>query len=146
MKDFDNLTRLVKSLQSLITDNKLSVESVKKSKEELGSLGYKYDVNLFPELKTDAKFSSVIGSAPSNLAEALLWKMGKWNVYKEFINNYNSTGPLTKTTDVVFTAFAKHLKDSSNPIYDQHALRAMWAINTKLNEQEKNKCKSALFK
>ena len=72
--------------------------------------------------------------------------MGKWNVYKDFVNNYNSTGPLTKTTDVVFAAFAKHLKDRFNPIYDQHALRAMWAINTKLDAQEKEKCKSALFK
>jgi len=47
--------------------------------------------------------------------------------------------------DVVFFAFAKHLKDKHNPIYDQHAIRALWAICGKLSDDERKKCKSLLF-
>ncbi|MDT8386767.1 MAG: hypothetical protein RQ736_04595 [Thiogranum sp.] len=84
-----------------------------------------------------------IDAAKRRIAEALLWKMGKWNIYKDFVNNYNSSDSLAKKTDVVFAAFAKHLRDSANPVYDQHALRAMWAINANLVSQEKEQCKAA---
>jgi len=146
MKDSENLRTLVQSLQDLIKEDKLSGEAVKKKTDRLAKLGNPYRANLFPELQANANFRSVVGAAPNSLAEALLWKMGKWNAYKEFVNNYDNTGSLTKKTDVVFSAFARHLKDSANPIYDQHVLRAMWAINTNFETQEKEKCKVTLIK
>lgn len=142
----EQLKKLISSLQEEIRKESLNCDAIKTATETLASIGYQYDANLFPELKADAEFTSTVGSQPNNLAEALLWKMGKWNVYKDFVNNYNSNGSLVKKTDVVFAAFAKHLRDSANPIYDQHALRAMWAINTHLEPQEKEQCKAALFK
>lgn len=80
------------------------------------------------------------------MAEALLWKMGKWTAYKNFVRHYQSEEKLTSTGDVVFAAFTRHLRDSSNPIYDQHALRAMWAINSRLSTAEQLMCRKALFK
>ena len=107
MTSYSLLKGLVQSLQLFIKENRLTEEAIKESTEALAKLGYRYDANLFPELPTNATFSAVVGSTPNSLAEALLWKMGKWNVYKEFVNNYNSSGSLTKKTDVVFAAFGK---------------------------------------
>lgn len=146
MDKIEPLKKLISSLQEKIRNQSLDSDAVETATKNLASIGYQYDASLFPELKADAEFSSTVGSEPNNLAEALLWKMGKWNVYKDFVNNYNSNGSLAKKTDVVFAAFAKHLRDSANPIYDQHALRAMWAINENLTHQEKEQCKAALFK
>lgn len=146
MDKIKKLTILIVSLQEKLRTNTLDVGAVKTATEILAGIGYQYDTNLFPELKADAKFSATVESSPNNLAEALLWKMGKWHVYKDFVNNYSSNGHLSKKTDVVFAAFAKHLKNDANPIYDQHALRAMLAINTNFEPYEKEQCKAALFK
>lgn len=146
MSKAEHLKKLIQSLQAQIKDQALDSDAVKAATETLAGIGYRYDANLFPELPANTEFSSCVGSEPNSLAEALLWKMGKWNVYKDFANNYNSNGPLAKKTDVVFAAFAKHLRDSANPIYDQHALRAMWAINTSQNSRESEQCKAALIK
>ncbi len=146
MEKFQNLKMLIKSLQDKIRENSLDSESVKTATENLATIGYKYDGNLFPELPADSEFGSSVGLEPNNLAEALLWKMGKWNVYKDFVRSFSSDAPLTKKTDVVFAAFAKHLRDADNPIYDQHALRAMWAINANLESNERDQCKAALIK
>jgi len=146
LKTNELLKNLIGSLQEKIRVKSLDGTAVNSAIEDLAKIGYQYDANLFPELPANAEFCSDVGAAPNNLAEALLWKMGKWNVYRDFVNNYNSIGALVKKSDVVFAAFAKHLKDSSNPIYDQHALRAMWAININLTSEEKMQCKSALIK
>lgn len=146
MEIVDHLKKLVESLQDRIRENLLDNETVKSATASLARIGYEYDANLFPELPVNAAFSSNVGHAPNNLAEALLWKMGKWNVYKDFVRNFDSNDPLVKKTDVVFAAFAKHLANSDNPIYDQHALRAMWAINITLESFERDQCKSALVK
>ena len=140
------LKKLIKSLQKNIKSNSLGCAAVESATEKLAQIGYKYDASLFPSLPANANFNSSIDNAPTNLAEALLWKMGKWNVYKDFVKNYNSNDPLVKKSDVVFAAFARHLKNSDNPIYDQHALRAMWAINIKLIPDQSEQCKSALIK
>lgn len=69
-----------------------------------------------------------LGRRRRTLAEALLWKMGKWKVYEKFVKHHHRpSGP--GKTDVMFYAFARHLdKPFDEPIYDQHALRALWAI------------------
>ena len=65
---------------------------------------------------------------PTTLAEALLWKLGKWNAFKTFVSNYASPNPPLPETGVVFYAFARHLAEEKKPIFDQHALRAIWTI------------------
>jgi hypothetical protein len=65
---------------------------------------------------------------PTTLAEALLWKLGKWNTFKTFVSNYANPNPPIPETGVVFYAFARHLAEEENPIFDQHALRAIWTI------------------
>lgn len=140
------MKELIRSLQNRITEGSLDRSAIKTATEALSNMGYQYDVVLFPELAANTEYSSDVGGAPKNLAEALLWKMGKWNVYRDFVNNYKSDGPLVKKTDVVFAAFAKHLKNQHNPIYDQHALRAMWAISPNLTHNQRMQCKSALVK
>lgn len=132
-------------LQHKIKGRVLDIGSIQNATKKLSSIGYMYDSSLFPEINTDEKFCTELSSGPISLAEALLWKMGKWEIYKDFVRNYEDSS-ITKTTSVVFSAFAKHLRDRANPIYDQHALRAMLAINTNLTGDEKYKCKSVLFK
>lgn len=107
---------------------------------------YIYNLSLFPRLpNSTSSWNRVVGDAPSSLAEALLWKMGKWKIYRQFCEYYAASSPKSKGTDVVFYAFARHLKDKSNPIYDQHALRALWCIDAELSDEEKQICKSLLL-
>lgn len=140
------LKKLVQSLQGKIRGGSLDSSEIKFATEALASIGYQYNANLFPELSIDADFSSTISDSPNSLAEALLWKMGKWNIYRDFVNNYSSDNALVKKSNVVFSAFAKHLRNSNSPIYDQHTLRAMWAINTNLTPKHRMQCKSVLIK
>jgi len=140
------LRRLVAGLKAGIKEGKLNDEFLTHAIGELSEIGYRYDADLFPEIKLGAGFFSDLAPAPSNLAEALLWKMGKWGVYKDFVANYRARSPKFRKTDVVFAAFARHLKDESNPIYDQHALRAMWAINPNVTPEDASRCRAVLFK
>ena len=71
------------------------------------------------------------------------------------LGNGHHTKILQKTTQMMvlnqqnktsyFFAFARHLKDKKYPIYDKHAIRALWAICGKLTANEKKKCKTLLF-
>ena len=140
-----DLHELISTLQSQITQGVVTSRDITSATNRLACLGFQYDANLFPELKHGSVVRSNVGASPTSLAEALLWKMGKWNVYKEFVSNYDDPSRHDKKSDVVFFAFAKHLKDHANPIYDQHALRAMWAINGSFTDEEKQNCKAALF-
>lgn len=145
MEIYEQLKKLIQSLQKSIRNESLDGAAVKFATEALSKIGHQYDATLFPELPANAEFSSEVGSAPNSLAEALLWKMGKWNVYRDFVSNYISDNQLEKKSGVVFAAFAKHLKNPDNPIYDQHALRAMWAININFTPDQRMQCKSALI-
>lgn len=139
------LGKLIASLQQAITNNGMKRETVDDAINTLSALGYKYDYERFPALADPDTFGVTSNETPSNLAEALLWKLGKWKSYKQFSAYYTNKDAVPKTTDVVFFAFAKHLKDRNNPIYDQHAIRALWAICGKLTDDERNKCKSLLI-
>jgi len=123
----------------------MTKEVVDSAIEGLSDLGYAYDDGTFPALVDTENFRDTSRNTPANLAEALLWKLGKWKVYKKFAANYVSEDSLATKTDVVLFAFARHLKHKDNPIYDQHAMRALWAICGKLTDEEKKKCKSLLF-
>ena len=129
MNEKATLKELISTLQAAVLKDGLTKTVVETAIGQLKDLNYKYDDEKFPILVGTEKFSDTSGNTPANLAEALLWKLGKWKVYKTFVSNYTSEGPkVTKDGGVVFSAFAKHLKNKENPIYDQHAIRALWAI------------------
>lgn len=139
------LGKLIAKLQKAVSSDCMNREVVLEAIADLSELGYKYDSESFPALFGTESFKDTSGDTPSNLAEALLWKLGKWKSYKRFSKNYSTTDSKATNTDVVFFAFAKHLKDKDNPIYDQHAIRALWAICGKLSDDEKKKCRSVLI-
>lgn len=136
------LKKLIANLRAAISDSGLTERAVDDAIAELAKIR-RYDEQKFPALP-DMKFEDTIGATPRSLAEALLWKLGKWTVYKRFAANYQTDNPSPTRTDVVLFAFAKHLKDKSIPIYDQHAIRALWAIDEAM-VNEAPKLKSLLF-
>jgi len=139
------LGKLIASLQENISEGRLDKAAIEKATKELAKLGYQYDEDVFPRLVGTENFSNNSSDSPQGLAEALLWKLGKWKAYKKFCANYATEQPVSTNTDVVFYAFVMHLKDKINPIYDQHAIRSLWAIFGKLTADERQKCKSLLF-
>lgn len=140
-----SLNKLIKVLQKKVAEGSLTAEVVSSAIKSLNALGYKYNDGTFPRLVNTESFKSNIGDSPTNLAEALLWKLGKWKSYKKFVLQYEDNNSKPSNSDVVFFAFAKHLKNQNNPIYDQHAIRAMWAICSNMEANEKEKCKNLLM-
>lgn len=145
MRTESALGKFIKTLQFAIANGGINEEIVARSIAELGVLGHTYDQERFPALINTENYADTSTNSPSNLAEALLWKLGKWKAYKKFVANYSAINPESTKTDVVFFAFARHLKDKKNPIYDQHAIRALWAISNSFTDDEMKKCKSLLF-
>jgi len=143
--DQGSLPGLIAVLQRAIADGGIDYEVLIQAVAGLSALGYQYDHDLFPEIENTENYADSIGESPSNLAEALLWKLGKWKSYKRFAAYYMDTCLTPTQTDVVFYAFARHLKDRNNPIYDQHAIRALWAICGDLTDAETSSCRSLLF-
>lgn len=146
MRNINTLAGLIKSLQATVQRHELTTVVISNASEKLASIGYKeYDIKKFPKLRNTSSFVGSIGSSPSNLSEALLWKLGRWSAYESFVKNFNTAAlKVSSSGGVVFSAFAKHLQDNSNPIYDQHAIRALWAI-CEFNEDHKMKCEALLF-
>lgn len=140
-----DLKRVITTLQRAVANGGITKAVVDSATAELSNLGHSYQDDRFPSLGDTTNFDSAVGANPANLAEALIWKMGKWNVYRSFVAYYKASDGRPTNTDVVFFAFAKHLKDPNNPIYDQHAMRALWAICTHMSAEERKKCKSLLF-
>ncbi|WP_095155303.1 hypothetical protein [Pseudomonas sp. Irchel 3E13] len=145
MTEESTLGKLIASLQKKISEGSLDKSAIEEATKELAKLGYQYDEDRFPPLVGTEDFSNNSSESPQDLAEALLWKLGKWKAYKKFCENYAAEQSVPTKTDVVFYAFAMHLKDKNNPIYDQHAIRSLWAIFRKLTTDERQKCKSLLF-
>jgi hypothetical protein len=141
----NTLVELISGLQKTIASGGINKGTVENAGKALSDLGYQYDDRRFPALVGTENFADTSGETPSNLAEALLWKLGKWQSYKKFAANYTADDTKPTKQNVVFFAFARHLKDKKNPIYDQHAIRALWAICGKLTANERKKCKSLLF-
>jgi len=137
--DKTTLKELIASLQKIIMGNGIDKGSIENLIKALSDMGFQYDDKKFPALKGTENFIDTSGETPTNLAEALLWKLGKWQSYKEFAANYTNDDSEPTKQNVVFFAFAKHLKDKEYPIYDQHAIRALWAICGKLTATERKK-------
>ncbi len=145
MVNENTLKELIAQLQKTIVHGGINKVAIEKAIKALSDLGYQYDQNRFPALKGTENFIDTSSETPSNLAEALLWKLGRWQSYKDFAANYTNDNSEPTIHNVVFFAFARHLKDRRNPIYDQHAMRALWAICGKLTIDERMKCKTLLF-
>jgi hypothetical protein len=139
------LKTLIARVQTAIANGGMTKEVVDSAIKELSNLGYAYDDGTFPPLTDTETFTDTSRDIPVNLAEALLWKLGKWKVYKKFAANYGSEDSEATKTDVVLFAFARHLKNKDNPIYDQHAMRALWVICGEFTDDENEKCKSLPF-
>jgi len=139
------LKLLIEKLRVAVDSGKMTSDFVSKSIAEIKEIGFEYNYDKFPLLVDTESFSDTSLGSPSNLAEALLWKIGKWKTYKKFCNQFADQNSEPSNTDVVFYAFAKHLKDNDNPIYDQHAMRGIWAICSDLDASEVAKCKHLLF-
>ena len=139
------LTNLIIKIQKHIEQGGISTENVADATLKLEKMGYSYDSETFPKLDNTSSFKDTSKDRPQNLAEALLWKLGKWKSYKKFASQYEIGIPEPTKTDVVFFAFAQHLKDQNKPIYDQHTLRALWAVNPNLSQHEKDKIKNSLL-
>lgn len=141
----DEISSVVKFLRASTAEQKLNAITTVKATEWLVSIGYQYDSDQFPSLPNKLDWGTASPTAPQTLAEALLWKMGKWKVYQGFASHFSEEASQSKGTDVVFFAFAKHLRNRANPIYDQHALRALWAIDSGLTQDHSSVCQSVLL-
>lgn len=142
----EELSCLIGDIRKAIACGQFSEEFVVSATRELALIGFEYDTETFPELQNTADFIESCGDSPQNLAEALLWKLGKWKSYTNFCNQFSDAGSEFSNQNVVFYAYARHLKDENNPIYDQHAIRALWAICEAFTEKDKSNCKSLLIK
>lgn len=141
----DKLRKLISDIQKAVKNEAMTSKFVLEGTDKLSYLGFQYDYDTFPSLLNTESFVDESGDTPKNLPEALLWKLGKWKSYKKFCAQFSDDNVQPTNTDVVFYAYAQHLKDKSNPIYDQHAIRALWAICGELNNEEKSKCKHLLM-
>jgi len=127
--DYAWLKGLISELRDAHRQRSLTAARISEAVENLEHHRFGYDDVKFPPLRNTKSMLNEISEGPRTLAEALLWKLGKWPAYKNFVEFHRGDG--TKPTDpqsVVFAAFALHLKDETNPIFDQHSLRALWAI------------------
>lgn len=125
------LKEIIHNLRDKVNNKNLDKKSLEKIKEDLEKINYKYDENKYPPINLD-KFKNIefqINDSPVNLAEAFLWKLGKWKEYKQFVSRYHENDIQTPDNAVIYYAFAKFLKEpNENPIFDQHAFRAIVAI------------------
>lgn len=143
--DLNQLQSLVHQTQDRFRANVIDLQNVSTITNALAAGGFSYDRVKFPTLVDTENFTDTAGDSPSSLAEALLWKLGKWKSYVKFSEQYHDLTTQPTNSDTVFFAFARHLQDNSNLIYDQHALRALWAIDDTLNDFEVEKIKSVLI-
>ncbi len=141
-----DLQKLICDIKSKVSGKMLSADDISGWIKRIKDMGFKeYDVEKFPPLKDLSGLSDKVPDTPSSLAEALLWKLGRWKAYTAFVANYGKQETAVSARGgVVFSAFAKHLQDKKSPIYDQHAIRAIWAICS-LKPEESEKCKHLLF-
>jgi hypothetical protein len=146
MHEVRNLNGLVVALQQAVNRKELSSNFLVESVNKLVELGYeKYNLEKFPKLKNTSSFSGDIGITPMNLAEALIWKLGRWQTYRTYVENFNNKElKVSPHGGVVLSAFAKHMQNPDCPIYDQHAIRALWAIGN-FTDDEQDKCASLLL-
>ena len=105
---------------------------------------YHYNCKKFPALKRTKHLSMGSIVTPQSVAEAYIWKQGKWKEYGKFVGWYYYPDAKPPKDRIVMYAYAKHLRDPSLPIFDQHALRSLWAISDVLWAARLDPCKDYL--
>jgi hypothetical protein len=86
-----NMKTLISKLKTLVAQNQLTKNEISYAIDALKELDHNtYDNNKFPPLNNTNSFDVGVGSTPATLAEALLWKLGKWPTYKTFVENYKT--------------------------------------------------------
>ena len=139
------LFALVNELRRKISKGPLRARDIEDATKRLKQLGKSYKDETFPELLDTNTWKDESSNSPKGLAEALLWKLGRWKAYRNFANYY-AYDQSKPRNDIVFYAFARHLKKpNKNPMFDQHSLRALWAICPNLTPEEEEKCKNYLI-
>jgi hypothetical protein len=123
------LEKIVTTLRDLIQKCTLDADAYQSATTKLAEQNYGYNAKFPPLILSNFSWSSLRLGAPETLAEALLWKRGRWNIYKTFVNYYSNPSILSKSIDTVFFAFAKHLQDSKlQYAIDIHSARS-WRLN-----------------
>ncbi|MCK8514998.1 hypothetical protein M0534_01455 [Methylonatrum kenyense] len=160
-EEAQKLKKLVCSLRQLIRESALSAETILEKRKELENIHskYKFDEKAYPDLKLNGKspFTGDVqvdkNEPPRSLAEFFIWKQGAWKKYQTLRNYFSSAGveicddKIRDKKYIVHAAFAKHLMDPrENPIFDQHALRALWAIDPGIAPEEHGVIAHFLFK
>lgn len=145
MAQKSEMRKVVALLQAATSGPGFTAKTVGRATELLAQIGYSYNTSTLPALPANHTWDSASPDVPRTLAEALLWKMGKWSTYQSFASHYANADSQSKGTDVVFYGFARHLRNQANPIYDQHAMRALWAVDSGLTQAERAMCRSLLF-
>ena len=82
-----NLMALIYKIRTAIKEQRLKTE-LQSIIHQLSILGHEFDFDTFPPLENKDKFNTDIGDSPKSLAEALLWKLGKWKTYSNFVAYY----------------------------------------------------------
>lgn len=140
------LGQLVFEVGDAISRETVNDDLVSQFRRRLSSLGFEYNSTLYPALMETENFNWTVMDSPCNLAEALLWKLGKWKTYTKFSKYYEDGENTQRGRNIILYAFAIHLRDRSQPIIDQHTIRSMWAIDSSLTHEEKEACKAFLIK
>ena len=101
----EGIVELVSKLQQSVDEGGMTSEFVSSAIKDLKEFGCEYDYDTFPRLVDTEQFSDKSGETPANLAEALLWKLGKWKSYKKFAKQFADEKSTPNNDDVVFYAF-----------------------------------------
>src|SRR4051812_5522427 len=86
------LKRIISRLQRAVANGGITRTLLKSTSIELSKLRHSYRHDKFPRLGDMSNIEATLADSPSSLAEALLWKMGKWQAYKSFVGNYTGNG------------------------------------------------------
>ena len=138
------LKALVQDLQHRVASVSLNIMDIDQGIATLAGIGYAYDDEKYPSLPQCRPEAPTV-TIPTTLAELLLWKLGKWKAFKGFAEFYRDGVSAPRgSRSVVFDAFALHLQNRDTPIFDQHSLRAVWALYGKERPMRRD-CQRFLF-
>jgi hypothetical protein len=143
------LSKLVSSIRKRLKGEASIVEEqIDAWRKQLKKIdkSYRYEAKKYPDLKKGRidfpKEPKKDENFPQNPAEALLWKQGDWLKYRKFLKWGSSKETPNPPARIVQYAFALYLKDmdGGRPIFDQHSLRALWAIRRKGRKKNGAQC------
>jgi hypothetical protein len=124
-----NLKKMVTQIRSaLLGKRPIDLDKYKSGLAALGK-SYTYKTTQYPDFELPSDLKHRTSDTPTNLAEAFIWKTTFWNKYGKFVDAYKNGGP-PQGDYITFWAYAMYLRNPDLPIFDQHALRAVWALSS----------------